>query len=132
MRGAAIVFVVYLHAYFSTWDVTPSPEVVAMRVIHLFVHTAVPVFFFVSAFLLALDSTPTFRQFASRKLRTILAPLAFWMAASFAYYAWQGGAATVKGSVRATGQMGSRWATTAARTTPNPVSTGRPSKSASW
>ncbi|MEP7216049.1 MAG: acyltransferase [Anaerolineaceae bacterium] len=96
MRGTAIILVVYLHSYFSAWDVTPHREVVAMHVIHLFAHTAVPVFFFVSAFLLALDSTPTFRQFASRKLRTILVPLAFWMAASFAYHTWQAGGVTAQ------------------------------------
>lgn len=96
MRGAAIVFVVYLHAYFSPWAVTPHREVLAMHLIHLFGHTAVPVFFFVSAFLLARDSTPDFRQFADRKLRTIVVPLAFWMAASFAYRAWQEGAVTAQ------------------------------------
>jgi len=96
MRGAAIVFVVYLHSYFSAWDVTPHREKLAMHVIHLFGHTAVPVFFFVSAFLLALDSTPSFRQFANRKLRTICVPLAFWMLASFAYHAWQDGGVTAQ------------------------------------
>lgn len=96
MRGAAIVFVVYLHSYFSAWDVTPHREKLAMHLIHLFGHSAVPVFFFVSAFLLAQDSTPSFREFANRKLRTICVPLGFWMAAAFVYRAWQDGGVTAR------------------------------------
>ncbi len=91
MRGAAIIFVVYLHAYFSPWDVTSHSERFAMHLIHLFAHTAVPVFFFVSAFLLARDTTPTFREFATRKLRKIYGPLLFWMLAALAYRIWQNG-----------------------------------------
>jgi len=95
MRGAAIVSVVYLHAYFSPWDVTPRRELVAMHVIHLFAHTAVPVFFFISAFLLARDTTPTFGLFVRNKLRRIYVPLLFWMAAAFVYRLWdEGGAST--------------------------------------
>jgi peptidoglycan/LPS O-acetylase OafA/YrhL len=91
MRGAAIVFVVYLHAYFSPWDVTPHNQQFAMHLIHLFGHTAVPVFFFVSAFLLSRDTTPTFREFATRKLRKIYGPLVFWMLVALVYRVCQNG-----------------------------------------
>ena len=91
LRGAAIIFVVYLHTYFSPWDVTPRRELFAMHLIHLIGHTAVPVFFFVSAFLLARDATPTFREFATRKLRKIYVPLLFWMLAALAYGLWRNG-----------------------------------------
>jgi surface polysaccharide O-acyltransferase-like enzyme len=62
-----------------------------MHVIHLFAHTAVPVFFFISAFLLSRDATPTFGLFVRRKLRRIYVPLGFWAAAAFAYRAWDEG-----------------------------------------
>lgn len=91
MRGAAIVFVVYLHSYFSPWEVTPHREVVAMHVIHLFAHTAVPVFFFMSAFLLAGDTSPSFGTFLIRKARRVAVPMAFWMCAALAYRAWREG-----------------------------------------
>lgn len=94
MRGFAIVLVVFMHAYFSPWDVTPRSEVFAMHLIHLFGHTAVPVFFFVSAFLLARDRTPSFAAFANRKLRKIYLPLVFWMIAALAYRVWQEGGMT--------------------------------------
>jgi len=88
LRGAAIVFVVYLHAYFSAWGVTPRREVVAMHVIHLFAHAAVPVFLFVSGFLLAGEPPAPFRQFARRKGVALGVPLIVWMTAALAYRAW--------------------------------------------
>ncbi|MCZ2108202.1 MAG: acyltransferase [Dehalococcoidia bacterium] len=91
MRGVAIVLVVYLHAWFSPWDVTPHHQKFAVHVIHLFGHSAVPVFFFMSAFLLARDTSPSFRAFGSRKLRRIVVPTLFWMGAAFAYRLWQDG-----------------------------------------
>jgi len=94
LRGIAIVFVVYLHAYFSPWEVTPHKELLAMHIIHLFAQTAVPVFFFISAFLLAGDTSPSFPSFAVRKVRRIVVPLLFWMTAALAYNAWQGGGPT--------------------------------------
>lgn len=91
MRGVAIVLVVYMHAWFSPWDVTPHHQKLAVHVIHLFGHGAVPVFFFMSAFLLARDTSPSFGAFGSRKLRRIVVPTLFWMAAAFAYRLWQEG-----------------------------------------
>jgi len=91
MRGVAIVLVVYMHAWFSPWDVTPHHQKLAVHVIHLFGHSAVPVFFFMSAFLLARDTSPSFGAFGSRKLRRIVVPTLFWMGAAFAYRLWQDG-----------------------------------------
>ncbi|OAI39094.1 hypothetical protein AYO38_08310 [bacterium SCGC AG-212-C10] len=89
MRGVAIIFVVYLHAYFSWWDVTPHRHVFAMHVVHLFAHTAVPVFFFVSGFLLARDRSPSYSAFFRRKVSRIVVPIVFWMTAAFLYRGWQ-------------------------------------------
>jgi len=91
LRGVAIVFVIYLHAYFSAWEVTPRREVVAMHTIHLFAHAAVPVFLFVSGFLLAGEPPAPFREFAKRKGVALGLPLVVWMTAAFAYRAWDEG-----------------------------------------
>jgi len=99
LRGTAIVFVVYLHSYFSSWDVTPARDVLAMHVIHFFAHTAVPVFFFVSAFLLARDRSPSFGNFARRKLLRVCVPLLFWMAAALLYHVWHDGNGLTPGLV---------------------------------
>ena len=95
MRGTAIVFVVYLHAYFSPWDVTPHREVLAMHIIHLFAQTAVPVFFFMSAFLFAGDSSPSFGRYAVAKVRRVVIPMLFWMTLALVYRIWwEGGLST--------------------------------------
>lgn len=91
MRGVAIVFVVYLHAYFSPWDVTPAGDRLAMHVIHFFAHTAVPAFLFISGYLLAGDRSPSFGAFFRRKVMRIAVPMLFWMAAALAYRAWDDG-----------------------------------------
>ncbi len=88
------MFVVSLHSYFSPWAVTPHREVVAMHVLHLFAHTAVPLFFFISAFLFARDDSPGFAYFIRRKVRRVVVPLAFWMLAAFVYRLWQEGGVT--------------------------------------
>lgn len=93
LRGVAIVLVVYLHAWFSPWDTTPHEEVVWVRVVHLFGQTAVPVFFFISAYLLSQDRSPTWQYFVRRKLSRIAVPTLVWMTAALGYEVWaQGGA----------------------------------------
>ena len=94
LRGTAIVFVVYLHAYFSPWDVTPHSEVLAMHIIHLFAQTAVPVFFFMSAFLFAGDSSPSFARYAVAKVRRVVIPMLFWMTLALFYRVWREGGLT--------------------------------------
>jgi peptidoglycan/LPS O-acetylase OafA/YrhL len=91
MRGVAITLVVYLHSYFSPWEVTPHREVFAMHAIHLFAHSAVPVFFFMSAFLLGREEPAPFASYVARRARRIAIPLAFWMVAAFAFLAWDAG-----------------------------------------
>ncbi|MFN8508568.1 MAG: acyltransferase [Dehalococcoidia bacterium] len=89
LRGLAIVFVVYLHAYFRPWDVTPNRHKVAMHVIHLFAHAAVPAFLFMSGLLLARERNRGLAAFASRKLLRIGLPVAIWMTAALAYRLWR-------------------------------------------
>ena len=91
MRGIAIVFVVYLHAYFSPWEVTPDRQKLAVHVIHLFAHTAVPVFLFASGFFLARERRVSFPEFLRKKALRIGLPLLTWMLVAFAYKAWDHG-----------------------------------------
>ena len=88
LRGAAIVAVVYLHAYFSPWDVTSHREKTAMHVIHLFAHGAVPMFLFISGLLMARERPAPFGDFARKKWLRIGLPLAVWMVAALVYRAW--------------------------------------------
>lgn len=91
LRGFAIVFVVYLHAYFSPWEVTPERDKLAMHLVHLFAHTAVPMFLFISGYLLAGDRSPSFATFVRRKVLRIGVPMLFWMTAALAYRVWDEG-----------------------------------------
>lgn len=91
MRGAAIIFVVYLHAWFSPWEVTPHHDIVAMHVIHLFAHGAVPVFLFIAAFLQARDRSPSFVGFQRKKALRVYVPMFTWMVAALLYRTWQDG-----------------------------------------
>ncbi len=88
LRGIAIIFVVYLHAYFSPWGVTPERQKTAVHVIHLFAHTAVPVFLFASGFFLARERQASFAEFVRKKAVRIGIPLLAWMLVAFAYHAW--------------------------------------------
>ena len=87
LRGTAIVAVVYLHAYFKAWPGVPPQEVLAVHAIHLFAHGAVPVFLFVSGFLLARERVTSPGDFAWRKLRRIYVPMLIWMGVAFVYRA---------------------------------------------
>ncbi|MEO9255371.1 MAG: acyltransferase [Tepidiformaceae bacterium] len=96
MRGAAILFVIYLHSWFGPWQGVPHHELLYIHLIHIFAHSAVPVFFFISAFLLSRDRSTSFASFFTRKARRIYVPLMFWMLASLAYQVWQQGSLTVQ------------------------------------
>jgi peptidoglycan/LPS O-acetylase OafA/YrhL len=92
MRGLAILAVPYLHAYFTPWDVTPDRDQLFVRIVHLFAHSAVPVFFFISGYLLAREKPMPFWRFLRRKAVRIGIPVMFWMTAALFYEAWyQGG-----------------------------------------
>jgi peptidoglycan/LPS O-acetylase OafA/YrhL len=89
LRGAAIVAVVYLHAYFSPWEVTPERDKAAMHLIHLFAHSAVPMFLFISGLLMARERQTAFGQFARKKWLRLGIPFVGWMAVAFVYRAWR-------------------------------------------
>lgn len=87
LRGAAIIAVVYLHAYFSPWEVTPHRDETAMHIIHLFAHGAVPMFLFISGLLMARERPAPPAAFAYKKWLRIGLPLVVWMVAALAYRA---------------------------------------------
>lgn len=94
MRGVAIVWVIWLHVYFSTWADSPRWEVLFLRGSHLLAHSAVPAFLYISGFLLARDHSPGFGTFVVRRLRRVMAPGALWMTFALAFEVWRGGGLT--------------------------------------
>lgn len=91
LRGVAILAVLYLHSYFRLWPEVTEGERLAMRISHLFAHSAVPVFLFISGFLLARDRSPSFAAFVAGRLRRIALPGLVWMTVALAYEAWRAG-----------------------------------------
>lgn len=89
LRGVAILAVLYLHSYFRTWPEVTEGERFALLISHLFAHGAVPVFLFISGFLLARDRSPSFSAFAAGRLRRIAVPGLSWMTLALAYEAWR-------------------------------------------
>ena len=69
LRGIAILFVMYLHAYFGPWSTTPPGELLFLRLTHIVANSAVPVFLFMSGFLGARDRSPTSRALIEPRLR---------------------------------------------------------------
>lgn len=91
IRGTAIIWVLWLHVYFSESVGIPEGEQWAIRLSHLFAHGAVPMFLFISGFLVARDHSPGFGVFAERRARRVLIPGLTWMTLAFVYEAWQRG-----------------------------------------
>lgn len=89
LRGIAIFGVLFLHSYFRMWPEVTEGERAALRVLHLFAHGAVPVFLFISGFLLARDRSPSFGVFIQRRLQRIAVPAAIWMTLALTYEAWR-------------------------------------------
>lgn len=85
LRGAAIVAVVYLHAYFTPWPGASRDGLILLHIAHLFAHGAVPLFLFVSAYLQAAGAPESPWQHLRRRALTIWAPVGLWMAAALAY-----------------------------------------------
>ena len=79
--------VVLLHAYFSAPPSALRSEEIGLRVIHLFAHAAVPIFFFASAYLLAREPDRGTRAWWRARATRIFLPACIWMAATFAYRA---------------------------------------------
>ncbi|MGE3857768.1 MAG: acyltransferase [Dehalococcoidia bacterium] len=94
LRGIAILFVMYLHAYFSPWSSTPPEELLFLRLTHLVANSAVPVFLFMSGFLAARDRSAGFSVLIEARLRRLAVPLAFWMIGALAFDAWLAGGLT--------------------------------------
>ena len=89
LRGVAILAVLYLHSYFRTWPEVTEGERLALLISHLFAHGAVPVFLFISGFLLARDRSPSFFAFVGGRLRRVALPGVVWMVVALAYEAWR-------------------------------------------
>ena len=94
LRGIAILYVMYLHAYFGPWSTTPTSELVFLRLTHIVANSAVPVFLFMSGFLSARDRSSDFGTLIEARLRRLAVPLAFWMVCALVYEAWHAGALT--------------------------------------
>lgn len=95
MRGVAIVWVLWLHVYFSTWADSPHWEIVFLRSSHLLAHSAVPAFLFISGVLLARNRAPDFGTFVTRWLRRVMVPGVLWMTCALAFEAWRSGGLTI-------------------------------------
>ena len=94
MRGIAIVFVMYLHAYFGPWSTVPRRELITLHLMLLVANSSVPAFLFMSGFLSARDHSPSFARFFEARLRRVALPLAFWMIAALAFEVWMAGRLT--------------------------------------
>ena len=94
LRGIAILYVMYLHAYFGPWATTPTSELLFLRLTHIVANSAVPVFLFMSGFLSARDRSSDFPTLIEARLRRLAMPLAFWMICALAFESWHAGGLT--------------------------------------
>ena len=85
LRGAAIVAVVYLHAYFTAWPGVSQHGIAAVRGVHLVAHGAVPLFFLLSAFLQAQGGRESVGVHLRRRWWSTWFPALVWMMASLGY-----------------------------------------------
>jgi len=85
LKGAAIVAVVYLHAYFTAWPGVSQHGLTAVRGAHLVAHGAVPLFFLISAFLQANGGSESVGEHLRRRWWTTWFPALLWMVAALAY-----------------------------------------------
>jgi len=85
LRGAAIIAVVYLHAYFTPWPEVSGEGLTALRLVHLVAHTAVPVFLFIAALLQGMGERESVAEHLRRRLWNTWVPAVAWMFAAFAY-----------------------------------------------
>ncbi len=94
LRGVAILLVLYLHSYFSTWPEVTETERLWVALSHLLAHGAVPCFLFISGFLLGRDRSGSFSTFAAGRLRRIAVPGLTWMFLALTYESWRAGGLT--------------------------------------
>ena len=85
LRGAAIIAVVYLHAYFTAWPEASRRGQDALHAVHLVAHGAVPLFLFAAAYLQAAGPREGLLGHLRGRTRSVWLPSALWMAATLAY-----------------------------------------------
>lgn len=85
LRGAAIVAVVYLHAYFTPWPEAGRGGLDLLHFAHLFAHGAVPLFLFISAYLQGAGPAETPGRHLRHRFTTVWLPAMLWMGATLGY-----------------------------------------------
>lgn len=85
LRGAAIIAVVFLHAYFTPWPEASQDGLTLLHFAHLFAHGAVPLFLFISAYLQGAGPIETPWRHLRHRFTTIWLPVTLWMAATLLY-----------------------------------------------
>ena len=94
LRGIAILFVIYLHAFFGPWSTTELHERRMLYLSLIVANSAVPVFLFMSGFLSARDRSSTFSELIESRPRRVAMPLALWMIAALGFEVWLAGGLT--------------------------------------
>ncbi len=84
IRGAAIVMVVLMHAYFDPPWWAPASEAYPARLAYFLGHTVVPLFFLISGFLFGREGHAPARSLVRRKAAVILVPALLWSAIAIA------------------------------------------------
>lgn len=85
LRGAAIIAVVYLHAYFTPWPEASRGGLDLLHFAHLFAHGAVPLFLFISAYLQGAGPAETPWRHLRHRFSTVWLPAMLWMGATLGY-----------------------------------------------
>jgi|GEM_PF-5186693 len=85
LRGAAIIAVVYLHAYFTPWPEVSRGGQDALHLAHLVAHGAVPLFLFIAAYLQAAGPRETLLGHLRGRWWPVWLPAMLWMAATLGY-----------------------------------------------
>jgi peptidoglycan/LPS O-acetylase OafA/YrhL len=85
LRGAAILAVVYLHAYFTPWPEASHSGQTLLHAVHLVAHGAVPLFLFIAAYLQAAGPRESVLEHLRGRAWAVWLPAALWMIATLAY-----------------------------------------------
>lgn len=91
VRGVAIILVLWLHTYFRTWPEMTVGELRFLWLSHLYAHGAVPLFLFLTGFLLHRDRSPDAITYLRRRGERVLVPGLIWMTLALGWYAWRAG-----------------------------------------
>lgn len=85
LRGAAIIAVVYLHAYFTPWPEAGQDGLVLLHFAHLFAHGAVPLFLFIAAYLQGAGPVESPWRHLRHRFSSVWLPVILWMGATLVY-----------------------------------------------